>query len=262
MITVLTPTYNRAHTLDRAYQSLVAQTAQDFEWLVVDDGSTDGTPALLRDLRARAPFPLRVVAQANGGKHVALNAGSDAAAGEWVLILDSDDALVPDALATIRGAIAARADPDVVGLCFRKAAFDGTIVGIAAPEADPVFLSPTHAGQLFRGDLAYVFRAVSLRAHPFPVIAGEIFFPELYVWNRIGDDGRILCFPSRAIYLCEYLPDGYSANFAHNLRRNPRGFLVYYRAQIRRERSTVRRLKCLVRALQCVGFIAAKKVRP
>ena len=47
-LTVFTPTFNRAHTLDRLYRSLCAQTCQDFDWLVIDDGSTDGTEALIQ----------------------------------------------------------------------------------------------------------------------------------------------------------------------------------------------------------------------
>ncbi len=145
-------------------------------------------------------------------------------------------------------------------MCFRKAYFDGELVGKPSEESR-VFLHPTEASGLFRGDLAYVFRKSALRSCPFPVIPGEIFFPELYVWNQIGDQGRILFFPGKAIYLCEYLPDGYSANFKRNLARNPQGFLIYYRAQLRRETNVVRRLKCFVRAMQCLGYIYARKIR-
>ncbi|MDO9172346.1 MAG: glycosyltransferase family 2 protein, partial [bacterium] len=90
----------------------------------------------------------------------------------------------------------------------------------------------------------------------------EKFFPELYVWNRIGDDGPILFFADETIYRCEYLPDGYTANFMRILKRNPRGLLVYYRDQYSRERAPIRKLKCLVRALQCSWYVFAGRVRP
>jgi len=261
MITVLTPTWNRAHTLKRVYESLCAQTDARFEWLVVDDGSTDGTAALLEQLQADARFPVRIVSQPNGGKHVAINAGGAQSAGEWVLILDSDDALVPEAVAAVHREIARDPGPDVSGLCFRKAYFDGRIVGRTDVREARLFLHPTRAGQLFKGDLAYVFRRSALRSHPFPVIPGEKFFPELYVWNLIGDDGRILFFPHEAIYLCEYLPDGYSANFPRVLKGSPRGFFIYYRAQVRREATLLRKVKCAVRALQCLGYGLVKRMR-
>jgi len=261
MITVLTPTYNRAHTLIRVYQSLSAQTDLRFEWLVVDDGSTDETQGLLKSLLPQASFAMRIVGQANGGKHVAINTGSRLAQGEWILILDSDDALTSDAIATVNTEIVRNPGPDILGVCFRKAFFDGELIGEKDVQTSPLFLHPTEAGELFKGDLAYIFRRSSLQSRPFPIILGERFVPELYIWNKIGDDGKILFFPDKAIYLCDYMPDGYSANFSKNLQRNPKGFLIYYRSQFCRERSMLRKLKCLIRSLQCFCYVLLNKVK-
>ena len=82
LFTLFTPTFNRRHTLLRLFESLEAQTFRDFEWLVVDDGSTDGTGEFLRELESRASFPLRYHYQPNGGKHVASNRAVDLAAGQ------------------------------------------------------------------------------------------------------------------------------------------------------------------------------------
>ena len=100
--TVFTATYNRAHLLHRVYQSLLAQTFRDFEWLVIDDGSTDGTESLIRRWRAEADFPIRYFFQRNQGKHVACNRAVDLARGRFFLPLDSDDSCVPHALAKLR----------------------------------------------------------------------------------------------------------------------------------------------------------------
>ena len=80
-ITVFTPTYNRAHLIGRLYDSLCRQSCRDFEWLVVDDGSTDGTDVLFERLKAEAGFPIRYVRQENGGKHTAINTGLELAQG-------------------------------------------------------------------------------------------------------------------------------------------------------------------------------------
>src|SRR5262249_22312462 len=96
--TVITPTFNRARTLPRVWESLRAQTYTSFEWVVVDDGSTDGTDALIADCAARASFPIRSLRQENRGKHVAMNRGVAASSGEMIVVLDSDDACVPSAL--------------------------------------------------------------------------------------------------------------------------------------------------------------------
>ncbi len=97
VFTVFTATFNRAHVLHRVYHSLRAQTFRDFEWLVVDDGSTDGTGALVEAWRAEADFPIRYRYQENRGKHVACNRAVAEARGRFFLTLDSDDACVPQA---------------------------------------------------------------------------------------------------------------------------------------------------------------------
>ena len=68
IFTVFTASYNRAHTLHRVYESLRVQTFRDFEWLVVDDGSTDATGELLKKWQAEANFPFRYIYQQNQGK--------------------------------------------------------------------------------------------------------------------------------------------------------------------------------------------------
>ncbi|KMM83997.1 hypothetical protein SAMN04490203_1657 [Pseudomonas taetrolens] len=255
MITVLTATYNRAYTLARLYESLERQTNKQFEWVVVDDGSTDNSKALLDGFQQTATFPMRVVEQRNSGKHVAINTGVALAGREWIFLVDSDDALPPDAIEMFLSDVKDSTRENSVGYCYRKADLAGNMVGnvITAPRlAEPV--SPTEAAALYQGDLAYIFRREAMLKHPFPTFEGEKFVPELLIWNRLSDEGSIQYFDHKIIYLCEYLEDGYSANFAQNLRRNPRGFGVYYKHQIGREKSLTRKVKCLVRYVQCRVF--------
>ena len=133
---MFTATYNRAHVLHRVYHSLRAQTLRDFEWLVVDDGSTDGTRALVAGWRAAAGFPIRYRYQENRGKHVAYNHAVPLARGRFFLTLDSDDACVPQALARLNQyweEIPERAKPRfsaVTVLCMDAA---GRIVGDRFP---------------------------------------------------------------------------------------------------------------------------------
>ena len=254
MITVLTPTYNRYHTLPRLCESLKSQTSKDFEWILVDDGSTDETKDWFKNIINNVDFPVRYIFQKNSGKHVAINTGAIHASRDWIMIVDSDDALVKDAIEVVINDIHACDNKDLSGLCYRKAYFNHDLVGKIIVEDKPLFMHPSEAGRFFGGDLAYVFRTKSLRAHPFPVIDGEKFVPELYVWNSIGDEGEIIFFPNKAIYLCEYLSDGYTANFKYNLRKNPRGFGLFYRSQIFREDSLIRKSKCAIRAIQCLFY--------
>src|SRR5690606_21204518 len=178
------------------------------------------------------------LSQANGGKHVALNTGVRAARGDWVFIVDSDDCLTADAVECMMDAVvqAAKAPQFVVGVCFRRADPGGRLLGLPCEDLPSPFEgSPSQVGRMVQGDLAYAFRREVMAELPFPVIPGERFVPELYIWNKIGDRGQIWFYLSRAIYLCEYLDDGYTRNFNTHLQRNPGGFPLFYAAQIGRE---------------------------
>lgn len=248
MITVLTPTYNRAYTLTRLFESLMQQNGS-FEWLIVDDGSTDDTQKLVEEFSPHATFDIRYIYQPNSGKHSAINTGAAAAHGEYCFIVDSDDALTPDAHEVIEAQIARH--PDHVGWSFRRAFFNGRIIGNTSDMPQMIVMHPMQASHYFKGDLAYLFRTEALRANLFPQIAYERFVPELLIWNRIADQGSICYFPHIAPYLCEYLPDGYSANFKKNLRANPRGFGLYYADRLHREHKPIERIKALIRLIQC-----------
>src|SRR5216684_1317229 len=102
VFTVFTPTFNRSLTLSRVYESLRLQTFRDFEWLIVDDGSTDGTKGLVEKWQAESAFAIRYIYQENQGKPAAFNHGVQEARGELFLTLDSDDACVPQALERLK----------------------------------------------------------------------------------------------------------------------------------------------------------------
>ena len=259
MITVLTATYNRSQTLLRLFQSLLAQTHRDFEWVIVDDGSTDETQAFFdRYLKSSNDLNITIIRQENGGKHSAINRGVALSKGKWVLIVDSDDALVPDAIETICAAVSG-SNIETVGFCYRKAFFDNRMVGREVLSNDGyIITTPTDAGKIFCGDLAYVFRTDVMREKEFPIFPGEKFVPELYIWNKIGDEGQLIFFTEKVIYLCEYLEDGYSRNFSFYLKNNPRGFFVFYSSQICRETKLFYKVKYFLRSLQCILYMALR----
>lgn len=252
MITILTPTYNRAHTLPVLFKSLKLQTVP-FEWIIVDDGSSDGTTNIINSFKSIATFPIIYTFQPNSGKHSALNSGIKLAKGKWIFIVDSDDALIADALNLVLDTSCTQ-PLDVLGFVFRRMYSDGNIIGKQVSSEIPMELTPTEASLLFSGDLAYIFRSKALLDNPFPIIQGEIFVPELYIWNQISDSGKIIYYPDRAIYITEYLDDGYSKNFKRNLKRNPQGFALFYRDQFFRETSPIQKIKNAIRYLQCLIY--------
>ena len=112
LATVITPTYNRADFLGQAVESVLAQTYPHFEMLVVDDGSTDGTPAVMK--RYLSDERIRYFHQRNQGQSVARNLALSHARGEFVCFLDSDNAWVPEKLAVSLAAMETHPDVDVV----------------------------------------------------------------------------------------------------------------------------------------------------
>ncbi|HAS8600269.1 TPA: glycosyltransferase family 2 protein [Vibrio vulnificus] len=255
MLTILTPTYNRENTLDRLYKSLNEQSCNNFEWLVVDDGSKDNTLQKVQNYKSESFFTINVYSKSNGGKHSALNTGVNLSNGEWICIVDSDDLLTNNAVESILRATDTLSQ-EYVGICFRKANLMGEILGTPINKLNiEEILTPTQAGHLYRADLAYVFKKSAMLSCPFPIISGEKFVPELYIWNRISDLGLIKFYSHDYIYLCEYLEDGYSHNFKDNLRKNPKGFSLHYSAQFFREKKIKAKIKCAIRWLQCQSYI-------
>lgn len=261
MLTVVTATYNRAYTLPRLFKSLLEQTNLNFEWVVVDDGSTDDTQNFLKEFQTRAPFPIKILKQENSGKHVAINYGVEVSSCEWIYFVDSDDGLPLDAAEVFTAIASSDTDEHVVGYCFRKQDFSGRVIGrsFKGLSTEPIVMTPTEAGNFYKGDLAYIFKRSALIKHPFPVFKGEKFVPELLIWNMVSDEGSVKFFGNKILYLCEYLEDGYSANFPNFLRRNPLGFGLYYKHQIFREKNITRKMKCLIRYIQCRVFSIIKE---
>lgn len=186
--TVFTPTFNRAHTLPRVYESLARQTFRDFEWLVVDDGSTDGTEQLMSDWARAGSFAIEYVKQANGGKHAAFNTGTCAARGELFLNLDSDDACVPQALERFdwhwRQLAGLERFSGVSALCADQF---GHIVGDRFPAdiLDSDNLEVVYRYRV-RGEKWGFQRTDIMRRFPFPAAPARTYVGESLIWARIA----------------------------------------------------------------------------
>lgn len=191
--TVFTPTYNRATTLARVHDSLVAQTMRDFEWLIVDDGSTDGTRALVEGWRAAAPFDIRYVWQENGGKHRAWNRGVDEARGELFAEIDSDDGCKPEALEAFErrwAALPATERERLAGVIGRCLYPDGTPVGPPLPQEAALDFAELMLVHGYRADLWIVTRTDVLRRIKQPQGPRGRLVPEGTLWHAIAKHYR------------------------------------------------------------------------
>ena len=256
-VTVFTPTYNRGNLLPRLYESLIQQTSHDFEWLVVDDGSTDNTEALftdwLQDLNRK--ISIRYIRKANGGKARAINLGLKEAKGKYFFIVDSDDYLAIDAVETIikwfdelpeeRNFIGVSGvKQDVLDLDKHKDLIDkeGIYFDISNIERPEYSL---------QADMAEAFYTGKLRKYEFPVWPTEKFLPESVVWDQIAMDGYILRWHTKVIYYCEYLDGGLTKSSWKLLRDNPMGYALMYQQQIKYTKSFKKRINQIVQFISC-----------
>lgn len=231
-ITILTPTYNRASLLPRLFDSLLRQTNKDFEWIVVDDGSTDDTREVVANLKEKCggAFPMGYVYKANGGKHMAINIGAERARGELLFIADSDDLLTDDALETVANSWHDISDDkSFAGIAGLDITMDTCeVIGSGLPQehidCNAIDIRYRHH---VTGDMKEVFRTEVLREFPFPEFAGERFCPEQLVWFRMARRYR-LRYINKPIYIADYQPDGITAGITRARMRNPSASMLTY----------------------------------
>ena len=228
-ITLFTPTYNRAYILTQLYRSVQRQTFHDFEWLIIDDGSTDDTEQLVSSwIEEGNSFPIRYYKQQNGGKCRAINRALDLAQGELFFVMDSDDYLTDQALE-------------------RVAYWESTIqnkenyAGVLGNRGTSEVYSPNRSlGSEFRdismferyreytkdvvdGERADVWYTEVHRRYKYPEFRGENFMTEAVAWNRMAADGLIVRAFDEIIWVCNYLEDGLTQKGKTLFYKNPCG---------------------------------------
>ena len=229
MITVLTPTYNRASLLINLYQSLIKQDFDDFEWVIVDDGSIDATTDIVDQFIQERQIVIIYIKQANGGKHRALNRGVKEAKGELVLIVDSDDSLPINSLSIIYSHyLDIKDNSSIGGVCGLMAHHDGTIIGERKISSSMNLSSIEMRYKYgFVGDVCEVFKTDVLREFPFPEIENEKFCPEALVWNRIATKYKLHYF-NEVIYYRDYLDDGLTSKIVRIRMNSPIASMICY----------------------------------
>lgn len=230
-ITIFTPTYNRAYIINNLYESLKKQTFKDFEWIVIDDGSTDNTSELFSEILSQhSDFSITYEKTENGGKHRAVNKGVKLAQGRMFFIVDSDDVLPPDSLEKIIEYEKSIKDSDkhlYCGLAGLKGQNKAVYVGktFSGDYVDITYLE-TAANGIY-GDKAEVYYTDVIKKYPFPEFENEKFIMESVVWNEIAASGLKLRYFNEVIYYCEYLEDGLTIQGVKKFQNTPKGYGLY-----------------------------------
>lgn len=252
LLTVFTPTFNRADCLRRCYESLRRQTCRDFIWLVVDDGSADGTRELVKEWMREGKLDIRYHYQENGGMHAAHNAAYEMMDTELNVCLDSDDRMPEDAVACILEFWKLHGNDRVAGLAGLDADMEtGELIGTAFEgDARETTLTGFYAAG-GRGDKKLVYRtALMKRLSPYPVFPGEKYVGLGYKY-MLADRIAPLLTMNKVLCLVEYREDGSSRNMFRQYVLNPRGFAFLRKEGMKYQPSRLRRF------MEAVHYVSA-----
>lgn len=254
LLTVFTPTYNRAHTLGRTYESLCRQTCDDFEWLVIDDGSTDGTRALVEGFIAEGKIPVRYIYKENGGLYTGYNTAYANIETELNVCIDSDDFMPDNAVEIIKREWKARGSAAYCGLC----GLDFNLktkqpLGGYFPEGlnecyHPYFF----AKSLHIGDSKQVMRTDLMReVAPLVGFEGEKNFNPYYMLAQVGDRYPLLLVNENLCWVDYQEGDSMSAAIWRQYFNSPRSF-----AKLRRLNMSLKHNSLPYKVRNAVHYVA------
>lgn len=257
LFTVFTPTYNRAYILPTLYHSLCSQTEKNFEWLIVDDGSSDETELLVkRWLGTENGFEIRYFKKENGGKPRAINFGVQKAIGEFFFMVDSDDHLLPDAIEKMTRWVAQiQNHKDFIGVGAARGYPDLSYIKGSPPKVNESgYVDATNLERTefdLDADMCEAYRTEIFRKFPMAEWPGEKFAPEQIALNEIALAGYKIRWHKDIIYICDYLDDGLTKGSNRLLKDNPMGYAMMYDHMLKYGYPPVKKLHC---ACQVVAY--------
>lgn len=236
-ITIFTPTYNRAYILENLYQSLLRQTRSDFEWLIIDDGSTDHTEELVKKwIDTTKKFTIRYCKTPNGGKPRAINKAVQLVGTPYLMIVDSDDYLTDDAIEFLIMTIEEiQTSKKLFGIGVLRGNTPEKPLGTPHFSTN-AYIDATNLERAKYGlnfDCNELYRVEVLKKFPFKVWEGELFSPEEIVLNEIALHGYKIRWYNKVGVISEYLNDGLTVNAFSLIQKNPMGYAMLFNHQLK-----------------------------
>ncbi|MEC5156950.1 glycosyltransferase family A protein [Chryseobacterium sp. MP_3.2] len=225
-LTVFTPTFNRKHLLPRLYESLIKQTDTNFIWMVIDDGSSDGTEALIKTYNAENIIEIKYYWKKNQGMHSAHNWAYEKIETLWNTCIDSDDMMAPNAVENIcKNLQSVEIDHDFYAIVGLDADQEGNIIGTKfPPNVEKIKFNQIYLKYHLTGDKKIVCRTeVMKKLPPYPIYEGERLVPLDYK-SLLADQFAFIKPVNEVWCIVEYQEDGSTRNMLKQYRRNPRGF--------------------------------------
>ena len=242
-LTVFTPTYNRMHTLTRLYESLCTQTCKDFEWLVIDDGSTDDTRSLVEGFITEGRIPVRYIYKENGGLYTGYNTAYANIDTELNVCIDSDDYMPCNAVELIIKKWSENGGErfaGITGLDF-YAGTDRPIAGYFPKGMTECYFLDLYIRSIHRGDSKQVMRTdVVRRFAPMEGFPGEKNFNPIYMLLQAADELPMLLLNENLCFVDYGQSDSMSASIYRQYLDSPRSFAKQRLMEMGLKRSTFR----------------------
>ncbi len=244
-ITVFTPTYNRAYLLPRLYQSLCNQSAKDFVWMIIDDGSTDDTKALVEIWIKEDKIEIQYHYKQNGGMHTGHNLAYSIIKTELNVCIDSDDYMPTDAVEKIVSIWNKTSHgSQLAGIIGLDAKENGDVIGTTMPTGitEGNLFDLYHKYKVW-GDKKLVLKTEVVRQYPqYPEYEGEKLVPLGSLYLMIDQDYKML-YSDEVLCVVEYQPEGSSNSIFRQYKQSPRGFAYTKKLQKKYNNSFIDNLK-------------------
>ena len=226
LLTVFTPTYNRAFCLGNCYNSLVTQTNKNFKWLIIDDGSQDDTKALVHSWILENKIDIQYHYQDNQGMHSGHNAAYKIIDTELNVCIDSDDFMPDDGVEKIlRIWDEEENKKNIAGIIALDAFKDGSIAEKIPNHFKYATLSELEVKHKIKGDKKVILRTDVVKQYPsYPITKVERLVPLGTLYLMIDQDFKYIC-SNEVVCIIEYLEGGSSKNILRQYRKSPNGFL-------------------------------------
>ena len=251
-LTVFTPSYNRAYTLHKCYESLLRQTSKDFTWLIIDDGSSDNTKELVDSWINENKIEINYIYQENQGMHGAHNTAYKNIKTELNVCIDSDDYMPDDAVEKIISFWNKNKRSDLAGIMALDAYTDGKVIGDKFPnELKESTYFDIYNKYGLKGDKKLIYRSELTTQYPYPIFEGEKYVSLAYKYAKL-DSKYKLALMNEVVCNVEYMEDGSSLNMLKQYRKNPKGFAFIRIDNMKNPNATL-----LFKFKECIHYVAS-----
>lgn len=255
ILTVFTPSFNRAYTLHKCYESLSIQTCKEFIWLIIDDGSTDNTKDLVEKWIIEDQVPIEYHYQENQGMHGAHNTAYELIHTEINVCIDSDDYMPRDAVEKILSFWNKNKGDHIAGIAALDATVNGQVIGTKFPhELVSSTLYNIYHKHGIKGDKKLIYRTDLTKQFPYPIYEGEKYVGLDYKYKKLDLNYSLLIL-NEIVCIVEYMEDGSSKNMIRQYRRNPRGFAFYRIENMKNPSGSL-----LYKFKECVHYISSSLI--